>query len=222
MSDHLHGDQGPGAGDRKTVPIPDPQSSIQTAADLEAAIDLVAREMTGVEGPAWLRTRVIEQIESPPALRWTGLRAWTWMSVAAVLVLAVAGSVWVWRPRQATEPVAIVASEGAADSGRRQPEASIAARSEIEASGDPRSGRDPIGRAGRSAGQRTIQAAHVPAATRAAFDPTDTDPWVIIEPIPEPDPIAIDPLSIAPVVITSLSIPELRIEPVDPWRDPAR
>jgi hypothetical protein len=49
---------------------------------------------------------------------------------------------------------------------------------------------------------------------------TEAESWVVVELLPDPKPIAIDALAVSPVEITALTIPELRVDPVDPGRDP--
>jgi hypothetical protein len=71
-------------------------------AQLDAAIDTVAREMTELEPSGALRARVLERIEqgrrhhpSP------GVPRWAWAGAAAAVVLAVATAVWVAKPAPA-------------------------------------------------------------------------------------------------------------------------
>jgi hypothetical protein len=65
---------------------------------LDAAIDVVAREMTGLEPSSALRVRVLERIEQDRLRPGFAIPRWAWAGVAAVLVVAVATGLWLTRP----------------------------------------------------------------------------------------------------------------------------
>ena len=66
---------------------------------LNAAIDIVAREMTEMDPSAALRARVLERIEQDRQRPGFAVPRWAWVGVAAVTVLAVATGMWLIRPR---------------------------------------------------------------------------------------------------------------------------
>jgi hypothetical protein len=65
---------------------------------LDAAIDVVAREMTGLEPSSALRVRVLERIEQDRLRPGFAIPRWAGAGVAAVLVVAVATGLWLTRP----------------------------------------------------------------------------------------------------------------------------
>ena len=67
--------------------------------ELDAAIDVVAREMTEGEPSGALRARVLERIEQGRRHASPGVPRWAWAgAAAATLMLAVAAAVWVVSP----------------------------------------------------------------------------------------------------------------------------
>jgi hypothetical protein len=73
-------------------------SGEHTPIDIDAAIDVVAREMTDLEPSAALRAQVLERIEQGRRRPGLVLPRWTWAGVAATMVLAVATGLWLTRP----------------------------------------------------------------------------------------------------------------------------
>jgi hypothetical protein len=64
---------------------------------LDAAIDVVAREMTDLDPSAAMRARVLERIEQDRQRPGFALPRWAWAGVSAVVVLAVATGLWLTR-----------------------------------------------------------------------------------------------------------------------------
>ena len=203
---------GPETADRRGVRIPNPESRVP--ADLDAAIDVVAREMTSGEAPDWLRARVLERIESAAPVHRPSRPVWIWASAAAVITLAIAGSVWLAQRRPATEPVARVASAGspASESVKTAPreggpsapvpdvtvpEASVA----LAASSSPRAAVRPRRPAVESAALtewRTLQPAAVAIEPLSveSLQPRGVDIAEIgVEPLVDPEPIVIPSLA---------------------------
>jgi len=71
-----------------------------TPAELDAAIDAVAREMTDAEPSVDLRANVLDAIERGGRRRAPSFPRWAWAGAAAGLLLAVATVAWLARPAQ--------------------------------------------------------------------------------------------------------------------------
>ena len=74
------------------------ESSSTTPVDLDAAIDIIAREMTEFEPSGALRARVLERIGQGRRHTLPGVPRWVWAGAAAAAVLAVATAIWVVSP----------------------------------------------------------------------------------------------------------------------------
>ncbi len=197
-----------GVGSRDSIP-----------STLDDAIDVVAREMTSAEAPAWLRVRVLEQIASPRTPRWTDSRMWVWAGAGAVLVLAVAGSVWILQPERALVPASqqVTAPAGTAGTAvtaapaEMNPSATVQASASVAPSAiaalQPRTEVNT-----GTAQPEATEAGPVDAGTTTA--PPESP--VFVDMLSDPDPISIGELSIAPVDIATLSITELRVAPLEP------
>jgi hypothetical protein len=169
--------------------------------------------MTALDAPADLKVRVLAELETATArTAWWPTPVWATAAAAALL----AALVWMWpqpapRPasQQATLTPSAVTQSSTEQPGRAAVPAGTIASQQVVA-GVPQ--RRPVT-------GRTVSA-DVMTAAGAESTGTDDAPWVVVEMLPDPKPIAIDALSVSPVEITTLTIPELRIDPVDPGRDP--
>ena len=74
------------------------QKAVTPSADLDAAIDTVAREMTEGEPSGALRARVLERIEDGRRRTSPGVPRWAWAGAAAAAVLGIATALWLVSP----------------------------------------------------------------------------------------------------------------------------
>jgi hypothetical protein len=181
--------------------------------DVDAAIDIVAREMTALDAPTDLKVRVLAEIESAAA-RTAWWRTPVWATAAAAALLA--ALIWIWpqpTPTPASQQATVTPSAVTQPSTEQPVRAAVPSSTSASQQlvvGAPQ--RRPV--AGRTV------SADVMTASEAESTGTDDEPWVVVEMLPDPNPISIGALSVSPVEITTLTIPELRIDPVDPGLDP--
>jgi len=181
-------------------------------ADVDAAIDAVAREMTDAEPSAALRARVLDRIEQGGRRSSPALPRWAWAGAAAGVVLFVATAVWVVRPAPAPRDARATPAEQRpagpppAAPGAERPAIQPAATSVRAASPDGVSA---------SAG-RTRRAVAAPGARPAeAAEAFDTVPALAaIEPLRlasvEPAPLHVADMEISPITeMPSIEIPSL-------------
>ena len=193
----------------------DPASHGTTPVGLDAAIDSVAREMTGGEPSGALRARVLERIEQGRRHTSPAVARWAWAGAAAsVLVFAVATALWMTRPMTAPGDARATIAEqrtggpaslpaGSAETPVQSAAVSIQSAS---AEGMPataaRGGRALAVRGGRAAGIEAAQDLNtVPALA-------EIEPMRFAE--VEPAPLHITDVEIAPITeIPSLDVPSL-------------
>ena len=161
----------PGFGTRdsglgNTVP------SRTTAQDLDAAIDTVAREMTDAEPSGALRARVLDRIDRRPGRPVSAVPLWAWAGTGAVVLLAIASSVWIaTRPADQGQDVGRVAESRPAPAAP-SPAALVSAeaRAAVTAAAPILASRNAPPRAAKAPAERGDQdAPHVPAL--AAIEP---------------------------------------------------
>jgi hypothetical protein len=162
---------------------------------LDAAIDLVVREMVDVEPRADLRGRVIERLDGGDASVGRVFRPgvkWTWLmapvAAAAVVLLAVV----LLRPVAVPEP-------------RPTTDIVLRAPASLKGPSDAIPAPTPVGRIARQTSG--------PHRTRAAtfVSPQPARPTIVLEPLG-----SIDAISVAPVALQSLEIPQIGILPLAP------
>ena len=198
-------------------------------AQLDAAIDTVAREMTEFEPSGAVRARVLERIEQGRRRSSPAVPRWAWAGAAAAVLLAVATAVWVVSPMR-TREVAQSAVAGQRPGGAapapaalERPAVQLAAISAEAASpAGVSAGAARTSRASAVLGSGTVDVnlledAHpVPALTE-------------IEPLTfsavEPDPLQIAAVVVAPLTaMPSIDIPSLGpgsddIQSIDPKKE---
>jgi hypothetical protein len=176
--------------------------SLDQAADLDHAIDVVAREMTAVDASAGMRAAVLVRIEGERERSAGWLPRWVWAAGVAVVVLAVAATVWFGRPGDRSESAAArhdtssMPAAGAPQS--QQPASGVLASAGLAT--DTRTGTQPAGDAGLA------------ARDAAAAEP---DPNATATPEMGPPPLA----QSAPIVLVALGpdaihIPDISIDPL--------
>ena len=226
-------DSGLGAQDSGLPPSPGPQvpgfgvasgirsSGEHTPIDIDAAIDVVAREMTDLDPSAALRARVLERIEQGRRRPGLVLPRWAWAGVAATMVLALATGVWLTRSVQRPGgPEGNMAQQRAAE-----PNLADAAlpRQSVRPGGEPgaTAATPPAGRAALSAraqrgpATRGAQSTAGSAAEAAADDATLVPALADIEPLRfsavEPAPLDVPVVEVAPLnAVPTIDIPSLK------------
>ena len=176
---------------------------------LDAAIDVVAREMTRLEPSAALRAQVLERIEQGRRRPGLALPRWTWAGVAATMVLAVATGLWLARPVQGPRgSEGTVAEQRAAGPNLAT---ATAPRPSVQPGGEPgATAASPAGRAALSAraqrgpATRGAQSTAGSAAGAAAEDATLV-----------PALADITPLGFSTVEPAALHIPWVEVAPLD-------
>jgi hypothetical protein len=196
--------------------------STQTAgtpsAELDAAIDAVAREMTAFEPSPAMRARVIERIEQGRRNPSHFVPRWAWTGAAAAVLLAVVTAIWVTGPAPARNDAVTTAAVQKA--GGRPPATTAPARlpaRPVSESADA-TGRAAGAAAGAATAARINRAAAPRRARAASVEPADdvnrVPALADIEPLRfgsvEPDPIRIAAVTVAPFPeMTSIDIPGL-------------
>ncbi len=171
---------------------------------LDTAIDLAVREMLDVEPPAGLRGRVFDRLDPTTHSVASAFRrkiAWIVVSVAAAAVIVLA----VLAPWRQAPPVATPSTPSIAKVDLPPTVPQITAPKSSES---PRAVTTP---ASRSAGERIIVAAVLPADDASAIDPLSPIAPITVAPA--------RPVDIAPkeIVISPLApITELQIAPLSP------
>lgn len=186
------------------------------SAELDAAIDAVAREMTDAEPSGALRVRVLERIEQGRHRTATGLPRWAWAGVAAAAVLAIASAVWVVGPlrnQDAVQSTVAVQSAGGSPHAAPAPERpaiqSVAGPSQTASAEVMPAAPGPLGRA---AAVREVR----PPADVAAEDFNAVPALAEIEPL-QFAAVEPAPLHIADVEITQITeLPAIEIPSLDP------
>jgi hypothetical protein len=176
---------------------------------LNAAIDIVSREMTEAEPSGDLRARVLERIERNRRRPGVALPRWAWAGVAAVALLAVATGVWLTGPVPGPRgSEGTVAEQRAA--GPNLAHATVAQPSGRAAGGPATTGEFPAGRtdsgsrAQRLPGTRGAQSIAGPSAGAVAEDDALVPALADIEPLRFP---AVEP--------AALHIPGVEVAPLD-------
>jgi len=170
----------------------------EPTSSLDQAIDAVAREMTAVDAPATMMAEVLARIEGERERSAGWLPRWAWAAGVAVVVLAMASTVWFARPGDRSESAA----------ARHDSSPTLAtggARSEPQPSG-------VLASAALAAGTQPAGAAG-PAARDAAAAEPDPNATATLEMGPaalaQPDPIAF--VALGP---DAIHIPDIGIEPI--------
>jgi hypothetical protein len=175
---------------------------------LDAAIDVVAREMTGVESSAAMRAQVLARIEQGRRRSGLVLPRWAWAGVAATMVLAVATGVWLTRPAPGPR-----GSEGlVAERRAPAPNVSDAALPRLVA----QAGGEPGATAASPAGRPAPGARRLRVSTREA----QSIAWTSAGAVAEDDALvpalaAIEPLRFSAVEPAGLHIPGVEVAPLD-------
>ena len=171
-------------------------------ADLDAAIDAVAREMTEGEPSAALRAGVLAGIEQGRRGAASSLPRWAWAGAVAGAVIVVAASAWLFSPARNQDAAQATVA--------RQPAAQSAAAPTHLAS--PELAPPAAAGAGLAVAARGAQT----AASNTAQD------FSAVPALPEIEPLRFaavepDPLHIADVEVTQLAeLPPIDIPSLDP------
>jgi hypothetical protein len=177
---------------------------------LDAAIDLVAREMTDREPSAAMRAQVLERIEQGRRGPGLVLPRWAWAGVAATMVLAVATGIWLTRPLagpNGSEGLVAERRAPAPTSSDRTPTGQVA-----------QAGGEPGATAASPAGRPTLSARAQPGpATRGAQSAGATSAGAAVEDdVLVPALADIEPLRFSPVAPAALHVPSVEVAPLDP------
>ncbi|MCX6538457.1 MAG: hypothetical protein NT151_05915 [Acidobacteria bacterium] len=182
----------------------------EPASAIDQAIDVVAREMTRMEAPATMRAEVLARIEGEGERAAGQLPRWAWAAGMAVIVMAVAATVWFGRPGDQPESVTArhdsssIPAAGAAKP-QPQPSGTLANAGLATGAGSARHSQS------QSAPVRTgvrhgagVTGGNTPAAeTAGAVEETGPSP------LAQPDPIAIAALG-----PDAIHIPDIGVEPL--------
>ncbi len=184
------------------------------SADLDAAIDAVAREMTEGEPSGALRGRVLERFESERRRSSPGVPRWAWAGAAAVVVLVIAAAAWVVSPLRnqdaAQSTIAVQSAVGSPPAAlapaRPAVQADAASSQSASAEGMPAA---PV-RQGRAAAVREVR----PSGDAAAEDFHAVPALAEIEPLRfasvEPAPLHVADMEITPIrEMPAIEIPSL-------------
>ena len=181
--------------------------------NMDAAIDVVAREMTDREPSGALRARVLERIRPERRRAAHGVPRRVMAAAAVSLLVIVATTIWFASRRdgQTDEPGAIAASPASATPG-----------SETVARGTVVPLRVAVG-SSPSASRVRSGLRHQPSAPTVSRDQAEEPaaiPLVRLDPIPNPPPVQIPALSIESVGVSELIIQPIQIAPLDAGRGP--
>ncbi len=201
-------------------------SGEHTPIDLDAAIDVVAREMTRMEPSAALRARVLERIEQETRRPGPVLPRWAWAGGAAVMLVAVATGLWLTRPMPGPR-----GSEGTVAQQRAAapivPDRSVP-RPSVQTGSEPgaNTGSRPAGLLERSPSAPRMPLSGAQSIADAAAGPLMEDaalvpPLADIEPLGfstvEPAPLHVRIVDVAPLdLVPTIDIPSLHPGPTDP------
>ena len=190
------------------------ESSSTTPVDLDAAIDIVAREMTAFEPSGALRARVLERIGEHRRHTMPAVPRWAWAGAVAAVALAVATTFWVTSPVPTSKaPQLTVAGNR---TGGPSPAVPATGKPAVHSAGVPAAASIQAG-AGPTAAP-TGRAAEVRRSRPAVVDvPADGHPvpaLAEIEPLRfsavEPDPLQIAAVEVAPLRASpTIDIPSL-------------
>jgi len=178
-------------------------------AQLESAIDVVAREMTAFEPSGDLRARVIEQIEHGPHRR-SPVARWAWAGATAVILMALATAVWIARPVQAPGgSEATVAEQRAA-----APQVTPAVRppQPVETSVPSVAQPAPASRGTRPRPIQAVGAGASEVAEETSLVPALAEIQPLSFPAVEPDLLHVAAVEVAPIP----AMPEIDIPSVNP------
>lgn len=172
---------------------------------LDDAIDVVAREMTGLEPSAALRALVLERIDQGRSRTGLIVPRRAWAGVAAVAVLAVATGLWLTRTLpQPNEPQSSVAASRTAAPGGASPREVEQTRTDPAAtSASPAGSPLLIARSGQMAASRGAQPA------TATGPEAVMDAAALVSALPDIEPLRLSnvgpaPLDVAGVVVAPL------------------
>jgi hypothetical protein len=207
--------------------------STQTAGtpsvELDAAIDAVAREMTGGEPSGALRALVLERIAQGRRRSSIAVPGWAWAGATATVVLAAATAIWMTTPApgsRGSQPAVTEQRSGSPAVSPAIPERQTAqaAPSLPETVAAPRQ-TAAVNRTGRGVDSRGTQAPETGAAEDLHPVPALAD----IEPLRfstvGPDPLEIAGVTVAPFpAMTSIDIPGLEpdsrdVQSADPKKE---
>jgi hypothetical protein len=196
---------------------------------LDAAIDSVAREMTGGEPSGALRELVLERIEQGRRRSSIAVPGWAWAGAAATVVLAAATAIWMTAPAPGSRGSQPAVAEQRSGSPAVSPailerQTAQAAPSVPETAAAPRQAA-AVNRTGRGVASRGTRAPETDAAEDLHRVPALAD----IEPLRfstvGPDPLEIAAVTVAPFpAMTSIDIPGLEpdsrdIQSADPKKE---
>jgi len=184
-------------------------SGEHTPIDIDAAIDVVAREMTDLEPSSALRAQVLERIQQGRRRPGLVLPRWAWAGVSSVVVLAVATGLWLTRSVPgAGGSERTVAEQRAA--GPKSPDRTPP-RQVAQAGGEP--GATAASRAGRPALSARAQPG---LATRGAQSAVETSAGAVAEDDALVPALAdIEPLRFSTVEPAALHVPSVEVAPLD-------
>jgi hypothetical protein len=180
--------------------------------DLDAAINTVAREMTGFEPSGALKARVLDRIDQGRRQSPFALSRWAWAGAAAAAVLALATAVWVARPVHEEAHVAVTGQQPTAPSlvaASAEPRAGQPAGIQADAAFIP----TPSVAAARPGRSTTAPGTRVaPVETREELNVVpamaDIEPLTFAE--VAPGPLQVAAVTVAPLpAMTSIDIPSL-------------
>jgi hypothetical protein len=183
-------------------------------AQLDAAIDTVAREMTEFEPSGALRAQVLERIGQGRRRSSPAVPRWAWAGAAAAVVLAVATAVWIVRPMRTQE----IARSAVAEQRSGGPSPAAAGPERPAGQSAPMSAKAAAPAGVSVSAARTSRAAVVPgsgtADSSALEDAHPVPALAEIEPLTfsavEPDPLQIAAMEVAPLrAMPSIDIPSL-------------
>jgi len=170
----------------------------EPTSSLDQAIDAVAREMTAVDAPATMMAEVLARIEGERERSAGWLPRWAWAGGVAVVVLAMASTVWFARPGDRSE-------SAAARHDTSSMPAAGAPQSQQPASGE-------LAGAALAAGTQLAGATGPAARDAAAAEP---DPNATATPEMGPPPLAQpEPIAFVALGPDAIHIPDIGIGPI--------
>jgi len=176
---------------------------------LDAAIDVVAREMTEVDPPASLRAQVLERIEQGRRRPGLVLPRWTWTGLAATMVLAVATGLWLTRPMP--EPRGSKDIVAAQRGGRSDMTVAALSRPPAQPGGEPgATAASPAGRTGSGVYAQRVSATPGTRSTMGTDAGEVADGGALVPALAE-----IEPLRFSTFEPAALHIPGVEVAPLD-------
>jgi hypothetical protein len=181
---------------------------------LNAAIDMVAREMTESEPSAALRARILNAVEQGRRYHAPVVPRWAWMGVAAAIALAAATTVWINRPLPAPED----ASTRAAQQRAAVPVPQAAAQMALSPQPGSRPGESPATPANQTAPggagtARVVADRRGRPAPKAAGRAAD-DFAALVPALAEITPLAFSQVEPVPLDVRGVEVTPLDIAPI--------